>query len=223
MTRGRRSAPPPTMGRRRRSDPLQAIGLPIKHGRTPPAGSIASIAAKLGNNGVLLLLLETPSGFAILSFDGVQLFLPGATENMWSNFGTDYMARHVVWLKEFKAFMDKSCAISFDTGVDRKLSKLILKWRQPGQMLIVGKPEYKTIIETSMVNERIVVSACALYDCDLIEKKHYASLERVGQHLKEVSGINAEDWSLLKLATALMIICYPEEEPLVGEEELMSD
>lgn len=28
----------------------------------------------------MLLLLETPSGFAILSFDGVQLYLPGAKE-----------------------------------------------------------------------------------------------------------------------------------------------
>uniref|UniRef100_M8BZQ3 Uncharacterized protein n=1 Tax=Aegilops tauschii TaxID=37682 RepID=M8BZQ3_AEGTA len=186
----------------------------------------------------------------------------------------------IVWLKQFKTFEDKSRAIRFDTGVDRKLSKMIMKWRRPGQMIVVGKPEYKTIIERSlgipclfdeivmevmwgvknimhslvpeekseltwedrlpmsqglkmfltrkgfdvkpeMVNERIVLSACALYDCDFIEKKHYTSLKRAGEDLKDVSGINAQDWSLLKLATALMIICFSEEEVLVGDPKEM--
>ncbi|CAO2186793.1 unnamed protein product [Urochloa humidicola] len=56
-----------------------------------------------------------------------------------------------------------------------------------------------------MVNERIVLSACALYDCDHIEQKHRANLKRAGEHLKDVSGINTQDWSLLKVATALML------------------
>ena len=62
----------------------------------------------------------------------------------------------VVWLKEFKTFKDKSSAIWFATGADRKLSKMIMKWRRPGQILVVGKPEYKTIIEMSMVSVLLV-------------------------------------------------------------------
>ena len=62
----------------------------------------------------------------------------------------------VVWLKEFKTFKDKSSTIRLDTGVDGKLSKMIMKWRRPGQILVVGKPEYKTIIEMSMVSVLLV-------------------------------------------------------------------
>ena len=62
----------------------------------------------------------------------------------------------VVWLKEFKTFKDKSSAIRLDTGVDSKLSKIIMKWRCRGQTLVVGKPEYKTIIEMSMVSVLLV-------------------------------------------------------------------
>ena len=69
----------------------------------------------------------------------------------------------VVWLKEFKTFKDKSSTIRLDTGVDGKLSKMIMKWRRPGQTLVVGKPEYKTIIEMSMVS---VLLAC-FYVCRL--------------------------------------------------------
>jgi hypothetical protein len=35
---------------------------------------------KLGHHGLVLVLFETPSGFAIFKFDGVQLFLPKAKE-----------------------------------------------------------------------------------------------------------------------------------------------
>ncbi|KAM3336059.1 hypothetical protein ACQJBY_030188 [Aegilops geniculata] len=264
-SRRRRWPGPPAMGVRTKRDP-------------PPEGTITSIAYKLGNHGLMLLLLETPSGFAILSFDGAQLYLPGAKENIWSNFGAEYMARYIIWLKQFKKFKDKSSAIRSDTGVCRRLSRFIKRWRRPGQMLVVGKPEYKTIIEASMgipclfdetvmevmwgvkhimhslvpmekseltkeerlpmsqgllmflnrkgfdvkpemVNERIVLSACALYDCDEIEKKHDASLRRASEQLKDVSGINTQGWSLLKLSTALMLICFSEEEILVGEPE----
>uniref|UniRef100_K3YDX2 Uncharacterized protein n=1 Tax=Setaria italica TaxID=4555 RepID=K3YDX2_SETIT len=32
-----------------------------------------------------------------------------------------------------------------------------------------------------------------------------------GKHLKNISGINSEGWDLLKLATALKMVCYPED------------
>jgi len=74
-------------------------------------------------------------------------FLLSLFQNIWGKFADGYRARHVVWLKEFKTFKDKSSAIRLDTGVDSKLSKMIMKWRRHGQTLVVGKPEYKTIIE----------------------------------------------------------------------------
>ena len=70
-----------------------------------------------------------------------------------------FISLSVVWLKEFKFFKDKSSAIWFATGADRKLSKMIMRCRRPGQMLVVGKPEYRTVIEASMVS---VIPACFL-------------------------------------------------------------
>ncbi|XP_062200507.1 uncharacterized protein LOC133903204 [Phragmites australis] len=235
-----------------------------------PARSIQSIAAELGPLGRILLLFETPSGFAIFSFPGILLYVLDAIESIWAHFSEDYKARKILLLKEFKTFDDKSSAINLITGVNKKLTEMILKWRCPGQKLAVGKPEYKRIIETSlkipclcdeavmevmwglknlmrrlvpkekseltkedclpmseglkkvlsrygfddvkpeMVNERIIVTACALFDCDSTEKKHSACLRCFGDHIKGVSGIDCEDWSLLKLATAFKVIFCPE-------------
>lgn len=51
-----------------------------------------------------------------------------------------------------------------------------------------------------------------MYDCDDCEKKNNWSLRRAGRNLMDISSINSEDWGLLKLSTALMIVCYPEEK-----------
>jgi hypothetical protein len=32
-----------------------------------------------------------------------------------------------------------------------------------------------------------------------------------GEHIKDVSGIKTKNWHLMKLATAVKIICYPAE------------
>ncbi|KAL6634477.1 hypothetical protein ACP70R_027148 [Stipagrostis hirtigluma subsp. patula] len=145
--------PPPSLGKRRRDGPPHL------------AESEADIADRLGNCGLMLLLFETPSGFAIFGFDGVLLYRPNAMENIWASFGWDYRAkkfagileqldqlavRIVVWLKEFQAFKDKSSAINSDTGVSDKLSRMILKWHRPEQILAVGNHEYKRIIEERM-------------------------------------------------------------------------
>jgi hypothetical protein len=50
------------------------------------------------------------------------------------------------------SFEDKSRAISADTGVDNQLADLIKKWHHPGMNLCVGRPEYKTIIESVLVS-----------------------------------------------------------------------
>jgi len=52
-----------------------------------------------------------------------------------------------VWLNEFQTFDDKSSAINVDTGIDEKLTMMIMKWHRPKKKLLVGKPEYKSIIE----------------------------------------------------------------------------
>ncbi|CAO2183557.1 unnamed protein product [Urochloa humidicola] len=62
---------------------------------------------------------------------------------------------------------------------------------------------------------------CALLDCELIVKKYFASLKEVGEHIKNVSGINTDNWCTLKLATSLMIIFYPEEKIVAGNPKTM--
>uniref|UniRef100_A0A0D9YSR3 Uncharacterized protein n=1 Tax=Oryza glumipatula TaxID=40148 RepID=A0A0D9YSR3_9ORYZ len=67
-------------------------------------------------------------------------------------------------------------------------------------------------VKPGMVNKRILEAASDLYDCDDCEKKNNWSLRRAGRNLMDISSINSEDWGLLKLSTALMILCYPEEK-----------
>ncbi|XP_062180413.1 probable nucleolar protein 5-2 [Phragmites australis] len=249
---------------------------------SPPAGSIAGIAPNLGNYGVILVLFETPSGFAIFCMNEYCLNQPDALENIWAIFGEDFRAREIVWLKEFQTFKDKSSAINHGTGVNRELPEMIMRCHRPCQKLAVGKPEYKRIIETSlgvpclfdetvmevmwglknlmhslvpqeelkltkedrlpmsqglkmfldrygfdvkpeMVNEDIVVTACVLLDSEYNEKKNSTPLRRAGDHLKDVSGINSEGWDLMKLATALKIICYPVETTIADKEMFTGD
>ena len=56
-----------------------------------------------------------------------------------------------------------------------------------------------------------------MYECDFNVKKYAESLHCAGAHLKEISGIDFEDWDLLKLATALMIVGYPKGEQIVAD------
>ena len=57
---------------------------------------------------------------------------------------------------------------------------------------------------------------CIVYNFDYCVKKHSENLHEAGKHLKNISGINYEGWSLFKLVTALKIVCYPEEDLLAG-------
>ena len=58
----------------------------------------------------------------------------------------------IVWFLEFQTFDDKSSAISVGTGTDKQLSEMIMKWFKPRQTLVVGKQEYKSVIESSLVS-----------------------------------------------------------------------
>ncbi|KAG2572250.1 hypothetical protein PVAP13_7KG163200 [Panicum virgatum] len=90
----------------------------------------------LGNLGLSLLisvLFETPSGFAIFNMLEDDLKRPDAMQ--------------FIWLREFREFKDKSCAINQDTGVSGDLTEMIKRWYAPGRKIAVGKAEYKVIIE----------------------------------------------------------------------------
>ncbi|RLM73124.1 hypothetical protein C2845_PM15G11630 [Panicum miliaceum] len=67
--------------------------------------------------------------------------------NLWAEFGDHLRASMMVYPTGFLSFEDKSRAINGD-GVDNQLADLINKWHKPGVNLCVGKPEYKTIIES---------------------------------------------------------------------------
>ncbi|OEL20955.1 hypothetical protein BAE44_0018030 [Dichanthelium oligosanthes] len=106
----------------------------------------------MGYHGLIMVLFETPSGFAIFSFDVLRLLLPDAMK--------------VVCRKEFQFFGDKSTAINLDTGVSGELSDMLKRSCSPGQKLAVAKREYKTITEARLVSDRIIGVACVLYDID---------------------------------------------------------
>jgi nucleolar protein 58 len=59
----------------------------------------------------------------------------------------------------------------------------------------------------------MIEMAAVVYECDccVMEREH--SLRLAAQHLKEISQIDDTDgWDLLKIATALMIICKPTDK-----------
>ncbi|CAN6244919.1 unnamed protein product [Urochloa humidicola] len=68
-----------------------------------------------------------------------------------------------------------------------------------------------------MVNEQIVASASALFISDDFEKKEYRALRSIGRYLKDVSGIECNNWSALKIASASKMICTNK----VGDSDKM--
>lgn len=70
----------------------------------------------------------------------------------------------------------------------------------------------------TQVNEEIVLVSCVLHDSDFCEKKLSTTLRKGGHRLQEVSGINSEDWHLMKLATALKIIANPQRTTIDDEK-----
>ncbi|RLN11216.1 hypothetical protein C2845_PM09G02710 [Panicum miliaceum] len=124
----------PGKNRRGKNRPrLPTAPIPPAPPLPPPAGT--SSAEWLGYSGIILVLFETPSDYALFNYDGVDLFRPNTVE--------------VVHLKEFQFFDDKVTAISSD-GVGDKLAEMIMRWLRPGQKLAVGKQEYQRIIGTSL-------------------------------------------------------------------------
>lgn len=55
-----------------------------------------------------------------------------------------------------------------------------------------------------------------MFECDYNVNKHADHLRYAGEHLNKISGIHIEDWDLFKLATALMIVGYPNGHQAVA-------
>ncbi|KAL6603662.1 hypothetical protein ACP70R_044023 [Stipagrostis hirtigluma subsp. patula] len=274
--------------RLRRPSPLHLTGADASVGRggrqrrrpRPAPKSPAVIDPKYEVDGVILVLFETPSGFAIFYSVDSYLYERDAVESIWTYFACHQRAKRVIWLQEFQCFKDKSDAINLDTGVNNQLTDMLKRCHRPKMKLAVGKQEYKTVIEASlgitclfneavmevmwglkylmpslvpqeksklakeehvqtskglnsflnrygfpvkpeMVNKHIVETACMLFDCDFCLKKHLKNLRHAGEHLYEVSGIDSNEWDVMKLATALKIVCYPEEKVALGNPKEM--
>jgi len=57
----------------------------------------------------------------------------------------------------------------------------------------------------------------SLFKYDVAKKEEYPPLRRIGDFLKDVSGIDCKNWRALKLATAFKIICTHE----IGDSDEM--
>lgn len=64
-------------------------------------------------------------------------------------------------------------------------------------------------VKPEMVNEKVIEMACVLFDAELLEKRYSKSLHLDAAKLKDLSGINYEGWSLMKIAKALKIMVKP--------------
>ncbi|KAM0889555.1 hypothetical protein ACQ4PT_027629 [Festuca glaucescens] len=227
-------------------------------------------AAILGNCGVISVLFETPSGFAIFGYYGTRLLEPDALQHIWADFVN--VPEQSVWLKEFQPFEDKFSTINRDT-ISPVFAKMIKKHTVDGQTLAVGKEDYAVVIDDHlgvnclfspaveemmwgleiqmrylvpeekselpngdrfrmskgmsaflldhhnfnvkpdmMVTKRIIEMAAVVYECDRSVQKHDISLRHAAARIEEISHIKTQGWDLLKIATALKLICYTEEQ-----------
>lgn len=71
------------------------------------------------------------------------------------------------------------------------------------------------------VNDDLIEVVCVVYNCDYSVKMHFGTLHRAGKQLMNISEIDSKDWDLLKLATALMWVCYPEEKLVIDPRKVI--
>jgi nucleolar protein 58 len=69
------------------------------------------------------------------------------------------------------------------------------------------------------VNSDIIYAASVVYECDRSVDIRASYLDHGRAKLSEVSQIYSTNWDELKLATALKLICYPEEQVETGDSE----
>ncbi|XP_044972615.1 uncharacterized protein LOC123440098 [Hordeum vulgare subsp. vulgare] len=66
-------------------------------------------------------------------------------------------------------------------------------------------------VNSEMVNERIIMMAYILHECDTFEKEKSGDLHRAASLIKDVSGIDTEGWGLRKIAIVVMKIWCVEQ------------
>uniref|UniRef100_A0ACD5YXX5 Uncharacterized protein n=1 Tax=Avena sativa TaxID=4498 RepID=A0ACD5YXX5_AVESA len=225
--------------------------------------------------GIVKLLFETPSGFAVFTFD--ETYLKKDIEHIWIYFVGNHGHKNIVWLDEFRKFEDKSNVINLTAQtIHVGLTQMLWKNCDFDDTLVVGNLAYKDLIgkllglhchyedamnevmwglqnlmhtllpqeqsvmtkddllpmsiglnmvltryrinvEKEMLNESIIKKAGKVYDTELREKVHSRFLhKRFDDKFKELSGVDTNDWSLFKLATALKIMFDPHGRLQVG-------
>ncbi|KAM0906415.1 hypothetical protein ACQ4PT_016778 [Festuca glaucescens] len=110
----------------------------------------SQIESVYDNPGTIKLLFETPSGFAMFAID--EKYLEKHIEHIWTYFIGDFYCNNIVWLHEFQKFEDRPNAIDLTTRkINPRLIKMIFKYIKFEEKLVVGRPEYKEIIEELLV------------------------------------------------------------------------
>uniref|UniRef100_A0A0D9VGR6 Uncharacterized protein n=1 Tax=Leersia perrieri TaxID=77586 RepID=A0A0D9VGR6_9ORYZ len=139
-------------------------------------------------------------------------------EDIWANFPMEYRAKNILWRGDFNFFKDKSAAINPDTGVNSKLTRMIKRWWRRGQKIAGISCLYDEFVMEAQEGghpdePRIKNAYMNRYGFDVKpEIKNTPALRRAGSGIEDISSIRTENWDLLKLSTALMIICYPGEK-----------
>ncbi|KAL6597834.1 hypothetical protein ACP70R_046639 [Stipagrostis hirtigluma subsp. patula] len=183
-------------GKRRRRPPAQNSTDGIAELQRPPRRrhpflSVPSTPkgkpADSSVDGVIMVLFETPSGFAVFYSHETYLYEPNAIE--------------VIWLQEFQFFVDKSDAINLDTGTNDQLTNMLLKWHRPGMKIAVGKHEYKIVIEARL-------GMCCLFDEPVMEVMW--GLKNLIHSLvpQEKSKLAKEDSLQMSKGLNLLLNCY---------------
>ncbi|EEE52242.1 hypothetical protein OsJ_34184 [Oryza sativa Japonica Group] len=110
----------------------------------------------------------------------------------------------------------------------KSLSSLPNTNRQPRPAISYSAIPHGVRVECALVAEvvgarvynDIVRAAAIVFRCDAVEKDLYEHLQHLGRHLKNVSGIDYENWGTVKLATAFKIIC---SRKIDKSDEMFSD
>ncbi|GJM96369.1 hypothetical protein PR202_ga13196 [Eleusine coracana subsp. coracana] len=89
----------------------------------------------LQHGGDVLVLFETPSGFALFSFNGVKFFRPKAEENVWADFTVSSKAEHLISCPE------EEVEVMFDNHRIKVLSELETR------RLVSDAPQYKDMLD----------------------------------------------------------------------------
>ncbi|KAM0885731.1 hypothetical protein ACQ4PT_030141 [Festuca glaucescens] len=185
------------------------------------------------NDSSTMLLYETPSGFAIISFGGVDLSIP--LEELWAyppqNVRIEEYKKFcgseqelLVGSAEYKRIIEGNLAIicRYDSIVEEVilgLENMILlpeetsepkEYRLPRDKrgLVLFLRQYDFVVDEDMVNKSVVEAARLLYHLDLHEQKFLKLLCGSIKEFVDVLPVT-KDWSLLKFVTALKFYCYP--------------